>query len=129
MSSPARMHPLRDLAQQFGIQTAYYDMSHHRRQASPEALLAALKVLGAPVSGAGDILPAWREKRQDIWQRPLPPVIVAWPGERPRIEVRLPYLEAGAVIDCCLKLESGEERRWQWRGGEGALLGGGRWRG
>jgi len=122
MSSSSSIRLLHNLAQLYGIQTAYYAVSHRRKQASPEALLAALKVLGAPVAGLQYVPSAWRERRQEIWQCPLQPVIIAWKGKLPSIEVRLPYREADTVINCHLKLESGEERQWQWRGGEGELL-------
>lgn len=122
MSSSSSIRLLHNLAQLYGIQTAYYDVSHCRRQASPEALLAALKVLKAPVAALEDVPSAWRERRQEIWQCPLEPVIITWKGKLPSVEVRLPCNEADIVVNCHLKLESGEERQWQWRGAEGRLI-------
>ena len=122
MGPSSKIRLLHNLAQLYGIQTAYYDISHRRKQASPEALLAALKVVGAPVEALEDVPSARRERQGAIWQQALEPVVIAWEGKLPSVEVRLPYREADTVINCHLKLESGEERQWQWRGGEGELL-------
>ena len=105
---------LNNLARLYGIQTAYYDVSHRRKQASPETLLAALNVLQAPVASLQDVPSAWRERRQEIWQTRIQPVIIAWEGKLPSVELRLHHGEADIPANCHLKLESGEERRWQW---------------
>ena len=49
---------LHQLARLYNIQTAYYDVAHLRRPASPESLLAILQALGAPV--AAHFITAWR---------------------------------------------------------------------
>ncbi|MFC1937818.1 4-alpha-glucanotransferase [Chloroflexota bacterium] len=116
--SPARGIPfLHSLAGLYGIQTAYYDVNHHRQPTSTESLLAILRSLGAPVAAVQDVPPAWRERRQLLWQRLLEPVVIAW-NNIALIQVRLPALIAGAIFDCHLKLESGEEYSWQWPGAD-----------
>ncbi len=122
MSSPSKIRLLHKLAQLYGIQVVYYDVSHQRKQASIETLLAVLKMLGAPVVSLKDVPSAWREKRQEIWQCHLQPVIVAWEGKLPLVEIRLPHSKANTVINCHLKLESGEEKQWQWHDTEGELI-------
>ena len=75
---------LNKLARLYGVQTAYYDVHHRRRQASPESLLAILRSLGAPrdnpsrcasglartaagtvaeMAGAGNCRLGWRTRR------------------------------------------------------------------
>jgi 4-alpha-glucanotransferase len=46
---------------------------------------------------------------------------VAWTDKLPLVGVRLSHSEADAVMNCRLKLESGEERQWQWRSNEGKV--------
>jgi hypothetical protein len=37
---------LRQLASLYGVQTSYYDVTHRRKSASPEALFLTLRALG-----------------------------------------------------------------------------------
>jgi len=99
---------LNKLAYLWGVQTVYYDFSHQRRRASIETVLAVLTALGAPISSFRDIVPAWRERQLELWQRPLEPVVVAWEGKPALITIRLPSNYADLSIDYCLLLENGE---------------------
>ncbi|MFH0941957.1 MAG: 4-alpha-glucanotransferase [Chloroflexota bacterium] len=119
MSETSLLH---QLCHQHGIQTAYYDMRRHREYAPTESLLAMLRSLGAPVATLADAGPALREHRQKVWQHPLEPVIVAWDGTLAPAALRLPSNIADSTLDCQLKLETGEERRWQWNGKDHAAL-------
>jgi len=105
---------LHQLARLYGVQTAYYDVNHHRQQASEESLLAVLRSLGAPVASLQDVPSAWRERQQVLWQRVIEPVVVAWNGESLPVEIRLPLSAADDNLDCHLKLETGEQLRWEW---------------
>jgi len=122
MSPLSSVRLLHQLAHLYGIQTTYYDVNHHRQQASGESLLAILRSLGAPLSALQDVPSAWRERKQALWQRMIEPVIVAWNDKLPLVGVRLPHSEADAVMNCHLKLENSEERQWQWRCDEGKLI-------
>ncbi|MEW5762746.1 MAG: 4-alpha-glucanotransferase [Bacillota bacterium] len=106
------LRQLHQLALLYGVQTAYYDTGGRRRQAAPEALLATLRALGAPVEGAADVPGALRERVQDAWRRRCEPVTVAWEGEAARVELRLPALRAEDTVTCRLELEDGRARRW-----------------
>ncbi|HLC31014.1 MAG TPA: hypothetical protein VJM51_09590, partial [Dehalococcoidia bacterium] len=59
-----QLQQLRALARLYGVQTAYYDASRRRKQASPDTLLLALRALGASVETFRDIPPALRERRR-----------------------------------------------------------------
>jgi 4-alpha-glucanotransferase len=114
MSSPSSARFLHQLARLYGVQTAYYDVTHHRQQASLESLVAVLRSLGAPVAKLQDVPSAWRERQQALWQKAMQPVIVAWNGEPPPAKIHLPLSASDASLKCHLKLESGEELRWEW---------------
>jgi 4-alpha-glucanotransferase len=118
MGSPSETHFLHQLAHLYGVQTVYSDVSRHRRQASVEALLAVLRTLGAPVVTLNDVPSAWRERQQELWQRPLEPVAVAWAGKPPIIKVRFPSVVADAVLAGHLTLENGGQQQWEWRGAD-----------
>jgi len=123
MGSPSGTRLLRHLAHLYGVQTVYSDTSHHQRRASVETLLAVLKSLGAPLVTLNDVPSAWRQRRQELWQRPLEPVTVAWAGEPPVIKVRLPAAAADAVLAGHLTLENGEQRPYQWPGADMPAVG------
>ena len=122
MSPFPNLRLLHQLAHLYGVQTAYYDVNRHRKQASAESLLAVLRSLGAPVACLQDVPSAWRERQQALWQRVIEPVIIAWNGEPPPAEIRLPLHEASAILKCHLHMESGEERRWEWCGADQKTL-------
>jgi 4-alpha-glucanotransferase len=103
MTAASGVHLLRKLAHLYGVQTAYYDVAHFRRQVSVDALLAILKSLGAPLITVQDVPSAWRQRRQALWQQPIEPVAVAWNGRLASIEVRLPAAIADKSIECHLK--------------------------
>ena len=113
MGCPSGISFLNHLARLYGVQTAYYDVSHRRRQASSESLMAVLRALGASIATLKDVPIALRERRQSIWQTLLEPVFVAWDGSPVVTQVRLPSAMVEALLNCQLKLESGEQRSWQ----------------
>ena len=91
------MRLLHQLARLWGVQTVYYDVFHHQQRASKDALLAILQALGAPISTPRHIPSAYRDRQQALWQRPIEPVIVAWEGKLPVIELRLP---SKFIVNC-----------------------------
>ncbi len=122
MNSSSGIRLLYQLAQLYGVQTAYYDVCHCRQPASIESLLAVLRSLGAPVVTLQDIPQAWRERRQAMWQRPLEPVIVAWDNGPNLVDIRLPTSAAEDTLNYHLKLETGEELRGEWRGADQTIF-------
>jgi 4-alpha-glucanotransferase len=100
---------LRQLARAYGVQAAYYDVDHKRREASPEALLAALRALGAPMSTIDDAPHALRDRTQFLWRETIEPVVVS----RGQLitELRLPTNAARQRFHAALHLESGPSRQ------------------
>jgi len=95
------------LARAYGVQTAYYDITHKRVQASPDTLLAVLRALGAPLTKAEEARDALRERERARWRRPCEPVVVAWDGGPAEISLRLPRTLSDARIGLSLRLEDG----------------------
>ena len=114
MSSVSGSGPLNRLARLYGIQTAYYDVLRRRRIASVDALLAVLKVLGAPVESPRDAVDAIRHHQQSLWSNPLAPVNVAWDDHPITIDVRLPLKADHRMINGRLTLENGTCIEQQW---------------
>ncbi len=110
---PTRL--IRTLARLYRIQTAYYGIGRKRTEASPESLLATLQALGAPVETFRDLPAAIRQKRLDLWNRPVEPVVVVWDGGPGELELRLPSNRKGNRLACRLELEDGTIRRWSRR--------------
>ncbi len=100
------------LARLYGVQTSYQSAMGHHVEASPESLLGALRALQAPVEGIEDVAEALRERREELAGRIIEPVIVAWDGHAPSIELR-PGAASGSVA-YHLDLEGGSGGpRWR----------------
>ncbi len=103
---------LQELADLHGIEIAYEDVFGRRHEASPEALLRVLQILGSPLQRTGEAPEALRAQRLALARRGLEPVTIAWDGACDGVIVRLPQREATGLWRCTLHTEQGEERRW-----------------
>ncbi|OGO03197.1 MAG: 4-alpha-glucanotransferase [Chloroflexi bacterium RBG_13_53_26] len=112
MKTRHNLSQLHELAHAHGIETDYYDMGNHRREASPEAILLVLKALGSPVETFDDIPSALKERHQATWRRCLEPVVVVWDGVPAAVELRLPLDQATGSLAYHLNLENGGVRSW-----------------
>ncbi|MEW6183338.1 MAG: 4-alpha-glucanotransferase [Bacillota bacterium] len=106
---------LRHLARLNRVEAGYRDYTNNRRQASPDALLAALRALGMPVDGMVDVPGVLREYKQAMWRRCLNPVVIAWDKEPARLELRLPAAHTDVTVTCRLSPEKGKTRSWNCR--------------
>ena len=104
---------LRELARSYGVQTEYVGMSGETEPAPAESLLAVLRALGADVAGEVDAPRAILARQEADWRRRVEPVVLAWDGTRPEIEVRLPDSLASTSIRCRIEAESGEVHEWR----------------
>jgi 4-alpha-glucanotransferase len=102
---------LHELASLYGVQPAYQDVRGDRQPATPEALLAMLQLLGAPVATFDDVPSALQNSQRTQWQRAMEPVVVAWEGSATAVSLRLPVAWAEARVRVHLKLETGENQR------------------
>ncbi len=106
--SRAGLADIRRLAALYGIQTSYLDMDKTRLWASANAMLAALKALGAPIEGSADLEAARRQRHQELWAWHLEPVAVSWDQKPFSVALRLPEATSG-LVQAELRLENGED--------------------
>ena len=94
---------------------SYHDVDGKRVHASPEALLALVEALGAPVSFAAGLGPgngveeALAERRRQLAERVIEPVVLAWDGRLASLLVQVPAAQAEASLSATLVLEDGHE--------------------
>jgi 4-alpha-glucanotransferase len=123
MAAPRGLHTL---ARLHGVQTAYNDNDGRRQAASPDVLMGALRALRVPVRGGADIRRLLEQRRRELWDRVLEPVVVAWVragregdgspaghrGPANRFVLRLPVRFRDRPVHVAVNLEDGELRRW-----------------
>jgi len=107
MTQPVTLH---QLARLFGIQTAYRDITGRRQSADPEALMAALRVLGAQLTRAEGANDAWRQRASQLWDQLAEPVLVAWDGHPAAAHLRL--LPGDTRVEVELQPEDDAPRRF-----------------
>src|SRR5262249_1302850 len=98
---------LAELAKLYGVQTSYKDMRKQRQEASVESVLLVLRALGAPVERMGDVSAALRKRNDELKERLLEPVTLAWDGQLKVSDVHLPANSKPTLI-----LENGETMAW-----------------
>lgn len=85
----------------------YRDGFSRRREASPEALLAVLRLLGVSVRSSQDAPAALRRQRLSFWRELLEPVTVALERKPAAVSLRIPIKEAQSFVSARLLLEDG----------------------
>jgi 4-alpha-glucanotransferase len=103
---------LDQLAELYGVQTSYYEVSGKLVQASPEALTQVLGAFGSGVSQPNDAADALRARRQFLADRWIEPVNVLWDDRHPQIFVHVPAARASVPAKCTLTWETGETADW-----------------
>lgn len=108
---PTEREDLLTLSRLYGVQTSYQNAMGRHVEAGPESLLAVLRALQAPVEGLDDVGDALRERREELSGRLVEPVVVAWDGHAPSIELRFDDRGGGrGSLAWHLDLEGGERR-------------------
>lgn len=103
---------LRELANAYGIQTSYYNISHKRKSAADDSLLAVLDAIGKTTHDKNTLPTALYEFQRKKFQQKIEPVIVAWDGELSAILIQLDQDQALAKVNCCLTHEDGTRQNW-----------------
>ena len=101
---------LHRLAHAYGVQVASYDMNGVRRFAEQDTILAVLASMGAPVTGLSDVSDALRERHARRAHTLIEPVIVAWGGRLPALELRLAGAQHTDIATATFQLEDGDLR-------------------
>jgi len=105
--APLESKHLDNLARLYGVQPSHYEISGRLTQPPPEALLAVLRTLGAPVEKFADIPGAQRARQQFLFERMIDPVTVLWDGQPGYLKLRVPSALAQAAVHWTVELESG----------------------
>src|SRR4051794_13263473 len=92
------VNDLKELARLCGVEPGYVDIRGQRREASPEALLRVLRLLGAPVERVEDASDALRQRREARWLRRVEPVSLAWDGGPADVTVRMAASRKGRPL-------------------------------
>ena len=99
---------LQNLARLYQLQTVYRDGFGQMRAAPAEAILAVLRSLDAPINSQDDVPGALRQRRQELWQRAVEPVLIAWEGAPLVFKIRVPKRLAEATRKYQIVLETGD---------------------
>ncbi len=83
-------------------------MQGQRHIASSETLVAVLAALGAPITSPGDVPAALRERRARRARTLMEPVLVAWNGALPALEIRLAGPHPKGLASASFQLEGGD---------------------
>ncbi|MBW3535168.1 MAG: 4-alpha-glucanotransferase [Gemmatimonadetes bacterium] len=103
---------LEALARLHGVQPTYRTAGGEERTPDPDAVLAVLRVLGAPVEGHADVAAALRAGASERGRSLLPPVAVAWEGRGGSVPLHLLESEADGALGCRLLTGSGDTVEW-----------------
>jgi 4-alpha-glucanotransferase len=96
-----------ELAKLYGIQPSYVDMRKKTLEASVDSLLLVLNALDVPVSKSNDVKAALRARKQELAERTIEPVIVAWDGKIRKSSTRFTSQSGVSLL-----LEDGSELSW-----------------
>jgi len=103
-------HDLLELAKQAGLEPSYTGWRGETVTASAEALVAALRALGLPITSPDDTATAAAEVERRRWSELVPPVVVAWDDAPLAVPLRVPA-EEDAAWELVVTTESGQVHR------------------
>lgn len=102
-------HELKELAAACGVLLSYKSVDKQQKEATIDSLLAVIGALDANVQTLDDVPGALAERKLSKLRQGIEPVIIAWDGVPPTIELTVPASEAKGTIHCTVELESGED--------------------
>lgn len=101
------------LAELHGVQLSYRDVEDRMVVASTEALLAALRALGSPISDPAQAEELIEMRRRAVWDRLVEPVTASFDGSVVSVALRVREGSVGPTAALSLVHESGEQHTWQ----------------
>lgn len=113
--APEQRRALDALCRLYGVQRSYHSSLTGGAVRPPDdSVFAVLAALGAPLSGAGELRTALRERRLQQARRVLEPAGVVWDGAAGSVTLRLPASAASGSrsirCEATLQLEDGTRR-------------------
>jgi len=94
MSKTGSRNQLSALARLNGLQTSFFDVHGRQVQATNETLVSLLDSLGIDASTSEACRESLSASYRRYWERIIEPVVIAWDGLMPRLEVRMKATEA-----------------------------------
>jgi len=85
---------LSSLARLNGLQTSFFNVLGQRVQANNETLVSLLGLLGVDASTSEACRESLFTSSRRYWERIIEPIVIAWDGLMPRLEVRMKATEA-----------------------------------
>jgi 4-alpha-glucanotransferase len=103
-------HPIRQLAQLYGIADSYLDYRAQPKQVSAESQTAILAALGIEAADDAAAEAAIHEYQTRRWTGFLPPVVVSGEGKPISVPIAVPVDLKAKKVDWNVMLEGGESR-------------------
>jgi len=110
--SVSELRLLNELAGLYGIEAAFREVPGLQKQAPADSLTAVLKIFGAPLERMQDIRSAIRQRKLELLQRCLEPVVVCRNTNPVYLTLRLPEDKSGLKAEVRLETEGGEFMNW-----------------
>ena len=95
---------LGQLAEKWGVKTAFTDAAGREVRASRETVLAALRALGVPIHHEREAGGFLRERERTDWERTVEPVLVAWDGFLYVVRLRLTARASALPVTCYVRI-------------------------
>jgi hypothetical protein len=99
---------LLELARLSGMEVSYEDVRGERHDASDEALLALLPILGPQIGSITNAASALNDHVQAAWTWCLEPITIVWDGAAAKVLIRLPSKWANDTFAWRIDFENGE---------------------
>ncbi len=103
---------LAQLAEAFGVETSYADMTHRMHNSPIESVMAVLRMLGAPLDRADQAAEALRDRQRRLWQTVAEPIALVWDGDGGEAVLRQPANGSSPTVRCTLDMEDGRKVAW-----------------
>lgn len=110
--SVSELRLLNELAGLYGIEATFRKAPGQHKQVSADSLTTVLKILGAPLEGMRDIRSAIRQRKLELLQRCLEPVVVCRNTNPAGLTLRLPEAKSGLKAEARLETEDGRLLNW-----------------
>lgn len=110
--SASELRLLNELAGSYGIETMFRKAPGQQKQVSVDSLMAVLKILGAQLESMQDLRSAIRQRKLELLQRYLEPVVVCRKTNPAGLTLRLPEAKSRLKAEARLETEDGELQNW-----------------
>ncbi|MBI4404374.1 MAG: 4-alpha-glucanotransferase, partial [Deltaproteobacteria bacterium] len=108
------MNPLYQLADFCGIETSFEDGIGTQYKLATDCAVSMLRALGIPADDNEDhCLELLRSAKAELFNQLVEPVCVIWEDNPVEVPIRIRPRDTDQVLECCITLESSEQREWK----------------